>query len=74
MDVSQFTLDGKKALITGGSRGIGEATAVAFAAAGADVAVASRKLEELERVAGRVRELGRKSMAIETHVGRMDQL
>jgi len=74
MDVSQFTLEGKKALITGGSRGIGEATAVAFAAAGADVAVTSRKLEELERVAGRVRKLGQKSMAIETHVGRMEQL
>ena len=74
MDVSQFALEGKTALITGGSRGIGEATAIAFAAAGADVAVTSRKLTELERVAERVSKLGQKSLAIETHVGRMDQL
>ena len=42
------------ALITGGSRGIGEATATAFAKAGADVAVTSRKLPDLERVAAEV--------------------
>ena len=41
-------LAGKVALVTGGSRGIGEATALAFADAGADVVVASRKIEELE--------------------------
>lgn len=43
MDLSQFSLQGKVALITGGSRGIGEASAIAFATAGADVAVTSRK-------------------------------
>lgn len=74
MDLSQFVLEGKTALVTGGSRGIGEATAIALANAGADVAVTSRKLPELERVADRIRKLGRKSMAVETHVGRMDQL
>jgi len=74
LDLSHFALEGKTALVTGGSRGIGEATAIALANAGADVAVTSRKLTELERVADRVRELGRKSMAVETHVGRMDQL
>lgn len=74
MDVSQFSLEGKTALVTGGSRGIGEATALAFARAGADVAVASRKLPDLERVAAEIRALGQKALAIEGHVGRMDQL
>ena len=74
MNLTQFALEGKTALVTGGSRGIGEATAIALANAGADVAVTSRKLQELERVADRVSNLGRRSMAIETHVGRIDQL
>jgi NAD(P)-dependent dehydrogenase (short-subunit alcohol dehydrogenase family) len=74
MDLSQFSLEGQVALITGGSRGMGESTAYVFAKAGADVAVTSRKLPELERVAGKVRELGRKSLAVPTHVGRIDQL
>jgi len=56
--MSQFVLEGKTALVTGGSRGIGEATAIALANAGADVAVTSRKLPELERVADRIRKLG----------------
>ncbi len=74
MDVSQFSLAGKTALVTGGSRGIGEAVAIAFARAGADVAVTSRKLPDLERVAAEVEKLGRRSLALESHVGRMDQL
>jgi NAD(P)-dependent dehydrogenase (short-subunit alcohol dehydrogenase family) len=74
MELSQFSLDGKVALVTGGSRGIGEATALGFAKAGADVAVASRKLPDLERVANAVRDIGRRSLAVEVHAGRMDQL
>ena len=73
-DVSQFSLEGQIALVTGGSRGIGEATAIAFAKAGADVAVTSRKLPDLERVAGEVRKLGRRAIAIEAHIGRMEML
>ncbi|MEE8398952.1 MAG: 3-oxoacyl-ACP reductase family protein [Desulfobacterales bacterium] len=74
MDLTQFSLEGKVALITGGSRGIGEATALGFARAGADVVVTSRKLPDLERVAGAVKDLGRRSLALATHVGRMDQI
>lgn len=74
MDISQFSLEGKVAVVTGGSRGIGEATALGFARAGADVVVTSRKLPELERVAQAVEDLGQKSMAIATHVGRLDQI
>src|SRR5262245_38194625 len=50
MNLPQFSLEGKVALVTGGSRGIGEATAYTLARAGAAVAVSSRKLPDLERV------------------------
>lgn len=55
MELPQFSLEGKLALVAGGSRGIGEATAVLLAQAGADVAVSSRERPDLERVAARVR-------------------
>ena len=74
IDVSQFTVEGKVALVTGGSRGIGEATALALAKAGADVAVTSRKLPDLEKVAGEVRKIGRKALAVEAHIGKMEAL
>lgn len=74
MDLSQFSLEGKVALITGGSRGIGEAAAIQMAKAGADIVVSSRKLPDLERVAGEVEKVGRKAMAVETHAARLDQL
>ena len=74
MKLAQFSLEGKVALVTGGSRGIGEATALRFAKAGADVAVASRKMPGLERVANAVSEMGRRSLAVEVHAGKLDQL
>ncbi len=74
VDISQFSIEGKKALITGGSRGIGAATALAFARAGADVAVSSRKLPDLEKVAAEVRKLGKKAIAVEAHIGKMENL
>ena len=74
MELSQFSLEGKTALVTGGSRGIGEATALGFARAGADVAVSSRNLPDLEKVAEEIRGLGRRSLAVATHVGHMDEI
>ena len=57
-------LAGKAALITGASRGTGEAMALAFAKAGADVAIAARSADDLERVAAAVRATGRRVEAI----------
>ena len=71
---TRFSLEGKVALVTGSSRGIGKATALGFAEAGADVVVASRKLPDLEIVAQEIRNMGRKSLPVECHVGRMDQI
>ena len=70
----QFSVDGKVALVTGGSRGIGKAVALGLAQAGADVVVASRKLEDLEKVADEIRGLGRKSLAIAAHIARMEEI
>jgi NAD(P)-dependent dehydrogenase (short-subunit alcohol dehydrogenase family) len=49
-----FRLDGKKAIVTGGSKGLGRAIAVAFAQAGADVLIASRTASEVEAAAGEI--------------------
>lgn len=65
-------LSGKIALVTGGSRGLGKAMALAFAEAGADVVVASRKLEACEEVARQVRDRGRRALAVSAHLGRWD--
>lgn len=69
-----FSLEGKVALVTGGSRGIGRAAALGLAQAGADVVVASRKLPDLEKAAEEIRGLGRKSLAVAAHIARMDEI
>ena len=66
-----FDLTGKVAVVTGGSRGIGRAIVECYAEAGADVVVASRKLDACERVAAEVAEkTGRRTLAVACHVGR----
>ena len=64
-----FDLSGKVALVTGGSKGLGLAMVRGFAAHGADIIVASRKLENCEAVAEEVRGLGRRAIAVAAHVG-----
>jgi NAD(P)-dependent dehydrogenase (short-subunit alcohol dehydrogenase family) len=63
-----FRLDGKVAVVTGGSKGLGRAMALGFADRGADVVVASRKLEPCEEVAAAIRALGRRALAVSCHV------
>lgn len=71
-----FSLKGKVAIITGASRGIGQAISRAFAEAGADLVVSSRNKRppELEKVAEEVRSLGRKALAIPAHVGKREDV
>jgi len=69
-----FDFTGKIALVTGGSRGLGYQMVKAFAARGADVIIASRKLENCEAVAQECRALGRRAMAHSVHCGRWDEI
>lgn len=69
-----FDLTGKTALITGGSRGLGREMALAFADAGADVIISSRKADACEAVADEVRAKGRRAAAMPAHAGRWDEM
>lgn len=64
MILDRFRLDGQVAVVTGAGRGIGAATAVALAEAGADVVVSARSREQLEKVATRVEEAGRRAVVV----------
>jgi NAD(P)-dependent dehydrogenase (short-subunit alcohol dehydrogenase family) len=67
-----FSLEGKTAIITGGSRGLGREMALAFAEHGADVVIASRKIENCEVVAEEIRALGRRALAVGYHAASWD--
>ncbi len=69
MDVLElFRLDGRVAVVTGGGTGIGRAIALGLAGAGADVALAGRRLEPLEAVRAEITAMGRSAAAIPTDV------
>jgi NAD(P)-dependent dehydrogenase (short-subunit alcohol dehydrogenase family) len=72
--VADVDLSGKVALVTGGSRGLGREMVLAFAEHGADVIIASRKLDNCEKLSNEVRErLGRTALPVATNVGDWDQ-
>ena len=67
-------LDGKIAVVTGGSRGLGREMVLAFAERGADVVIASRKLEACEELAAEVRErFGRRALPVACNVSDWQQ-
>ena len=73
MTMPSFRADDKVVVVTGGSKGLGRAMALGFAAAGADVVVASRKLDACEQVAAAIRAEGRRALAVACHVGDWSQ-
>ena len=71
--MNEFSLEGKVAIITGASRGIGKAIAETFARAGARLALCSRKPEGLQAAAAEIREFGQ-VLAVQAHVGKADDV
>ena len=70
----EFSFKDKVALVTGASRGIGEAIAGSLAAHGAQVILSSRKIEALQSVEKGIREAGGKAVSIACHTGEMSQI
>ena len=69
-----FSLEGKIALVTGGSQGIGRATALVLAESGADVAVAARTIEKCDAVSSEIRALGRRSIPVRCDLASPDEI
>lgn len=74
MITDMFRVDGRVALVTGAGRGIGRASAVALAEAGADVVVAARTAEQVEEVAEQIRALGRRAEPVSFDVMELERL
>ena len=70
-----ISLEGRKALITGGSRGIGRATAILFARAGSDIAINyASKREEAEKVKARVEMIGKECLVFKVDISKKDEI
>ncbi|MGE0665831.1 MAG: SDR family NAD(P)-dependent oxidoreductase [Sphingomonadales bacterium] len=74
MTIDYFDMTGKVVLITGGSRGLGYEMAKAFANQGADIVVASRKIEDCEKACQEIEGMGRKALAQACNVSSWDDL
>jgi len=72
--LSQFSLNHKVAIITGGGRGIGQAIAYGFAGAGAKVAITSRKAQDLEATAAEISALGAEVLVVPAHLGKFPEI
>ncbi len=74
--MSEFKIDmsGKDVLVTGGSRGLGKATALAMAEKGARVAICGRKQENLDQAIEEFRKRGLEVLAQSTHIAKSDQV
>jgi NAD(P)-dependent dehydrogenase (short-subunit alcohol dehydrogenase family) len=74
VDLTRFSLEGKVAMVTGGSKGIGRMAAIGFAKAGADVIIVSRKMDELEKVAEEIEKTGQRALPVAAHIGRISEI
>jgi len=72
--LEEFSLKGKVAIVTGAGRGIGKTIALTLAEAEADITLAARTVEQIERTAEEIRKMGRKALAVPTDVTKRDQV
>jgi NAD(P)-dependent dehydrogenase (short-subunit alcohol dehydrogenase family) len=73
-ELPSFRLDGRVAVVTGGTRGLGWEIAQGFAAAGAAVVVSSRHADACDEAAGKLRDAGAEALGVACHVGRWEEI